>query len=94
MIVKTEEKYESFVTILSHRVYFDIVYEIRYNQTTINIYYDKGWYENYDLAFWTYKWYKDRKELHDLIMSELINFNRDWIIIPMKHLEFNLIYND
>lgn len=100
MIQKIKEVYMCNLTVSNVKIWYEIHYDIQYNQTEVMITYDDDWYQEYDKLFDTYKWYKSYNELKELIISEIErqnDINKDRLFsssnINTTNIEFNLIYN-
>lgn len=85
------------LTIRNIKIWYEIHYDIQYNQTEVWITYGDDWYQEYDKLFDTYKWYKSYNELKELIIYDIKQFNKtnniSNTIINTTDIEFNLIYN-
>lgn len=97
MITKIKEVYMCNLTIRNIKIWYEIHYDIQYNQTEVWITYGDDWYQEYDKLFDTYKWYKSYNELKELIIYDIKQFNKtnniSNTIINTTDIEFNLIYN-
>ena len=97
MITKIKEVYMCNLIVRNVKIWYEIHYDIQYNETEVWITYDDDWYQDYDNLFDTNKWYKDYNELKELIISDIKQFNKtnniSNTIINITDIEFNLIYN-